>query len=477
MAFAGVTMRRAPAANWIRYNAASASGQAMLGIYADAVKKMMAKSPDDPLSWTFQWYTHAIPTNTTKDAEIKKLFPGPSPARALAEDVWDTCEPHFSQLENNFLPWHRMFVECFEEIVRFVSGHPEFTLPYWDYTDPTHRAMPAEFLKRNDPAWDSLFRGDRNKSANDSDPIDSVPGSLPINLSAMMSDRYDDGGKDAGFCANLDNTPHGSVHVDVGNSFGMGSVPWAANDPIFWLHHCNIDRIWASWNKAGGQNPSDADFKKQPFAFTTVMAGTAARTQIEVGDVLDMKNMLYDYDEYLARPVGSTPFTIPIAALALQANTGLAAASGPISLSAERTTVTLQVRPTGATAPTGQKNLFSSQIRALPPSRRLYLRLNGLQADAEVGAAYDVYLNLPRDGQPSRNSPNYVGTVSFFGTGMHHTMPMGMKKAGRNVSFQVGDTARRVATEVQVPQVTFVPVGEVEAGSAPRITSVQIVSE
>src|SRR6266576_2321642 len=33
----------------------------------------------------------------------------------------------------------------------------------------------------------------------------------------------------------------------------MGSVPTAAQDPIFYLHHCNIDRLWDLWLAQGGQ--------------------------------------------------------------------------------------------------------------------------------------------------------------------------------------------------------------------------------
>ncbi|HKO08858.1 MAG TPA: tyrosinase family protein, partial [Alphaproteobacteria bacterium] len=61
-----------------------------------------------------------------------------------------------------------------------------------------------------------------------------------------------------GFCATLDFGLHGNVHVWVGNNQGMASVPWAANDPIFWMHHCNIDRLWASWNKGNCKNPAYA---------------------------------------------------------------------------------------------------------------------------------------------------------------------------------------------------------------------------
>jgi tyrosinase len=48
---------------------------------------------------------------------------------------------------------------------------------------------------------------------------------------------------------------HNSGHVWVGGS--MMGIPTAPTDPIFWMHHAEIDRIWAEWQIANpGQNPS-----------------------------------------------------------------------------------------------------------------------------------------------------------------------------------------------------------------------------
>lgn len=45
-------------------------------------------------------------------------------------------------------------------------------------------------------------------------------------------------------------TPHNTLHISVGGSGGsMSSVSTAAHDPIFWLHHCNIDRYFYNWMK------------------------------------------------------------------------------------------------------------------------------------------------------------------------------------------------------------------------------------
>lgn len=47
----------------------------------------------------------------------------------------------------------------------------------------------------------------------------------------------------------------------------MGSVPSAAYDPIFFLHHANIDRLWAAWQAThpGSMPAAEASFQLQPF--------------------------------------------------------------------------------------------------------------------------------------------------------------------------------------------------------------------
>lgn len=50
---------------------------------------------------------------------------------------------------------------------------------------------------------------------------------------------------------------HNRVHGWIGGDMGRGHSP---NDPIFFLHHCNVDRIWAFWqSRAGVANYQPAD--------------------------------------------------------------------------------------------------------------------------------------------------------------------------------------------------------------------------
>ena len=52
--------------------------------------------------------------------------------------------------------------------------------------------------------------------------------------------------------------PHNVVHSALGGL--MGDPDTAAQDPIFWLHHANVDRLWNHWIQQGGgrADPSDA---------------------------------------------------------------------------------------------------------------------------------------------------------------------------------------------------------------------------
>jgi tyrosinase len=122
----------------------------MLGIYALAVKAMQEPAinyPPQPQSWTFQAYMHAVPLNPFDPAvsgglwgpalkqRIDDIYGNPADGtpqaawKRAALSCWATCE-HASPY---FTTWHRWYLYYFERICRKLSGHQEFTLPYWNY--------------------------------------------------------------------------------------------------------------------------------------------------------------------------------------------------------------------------------------------------------------------------------------------------------------------------------------------------------
>lgn len=120
------------------------------------------------------------------------------------------------------------------------------------------------------------------------------------------------GGPDTGFShgggtsGNLEQDPHNIIHVVIGGRVpntttrGLMTTPAAAAlDPIFYLHHCNIDRMWAAWNSSGNGNPTEANWLLGPAAigepeFVMPMPnGEWVYTPADVNS-LDLLNYAYD---------------------------------------------------------------------------------------------------------------------------------------------------------------------------------------
>lgn len=123
-------------------------------------------------------------------------------------------------------------------------------------------------------------------------PIDHwttrAPGSNPFARLPRRAEIYDDrrgllaDSDFASFSDRLENF-HDGVHGWVGGD--MGDVTVAAYDPVFFAHHCMIDRLWYLWQVRWGIGripPSLLDLPLIPFGLT-------------VRDVLSVQRLGYEY--------------------------------------------------------------------------------------------------------------------------------------------------------------------------------------
>lgn len=461
---------------FVRHDATSTQGKAMLRIYAQAVQTMRTPpgfTEGNPRSWTFQWYTHMVKESTNKTAELARIYPSPSSWKSLATEMWNTCQSHLGQPENYFLPWHRMFVFYFESIIRKVSGNATFTLPYWNYsvprTDPKHGVIPPEFRMEADPVFDPLFVCKRNSGVNSGTPIDQGQPGDPLSTVALQQCTYGPSGSLQGFCAALDFGLHGNVHVLTGNGQNMGSVPWAAYDPIFWLHHCNIDRLWASWNAAGRKNPTDSTFLNKKFVFAD---SNGTRVEATISNFLDIAALNYRYDRL--EPVTNTcPPTSPTAA----APRKLVTQSAPITLGAAPVRATLTAPPSpAATVP------LATRIENLPAGRRLFIVLRDLRADVQPEVLYHLYLELPAQAPDQTATEHYIGNINFFGSGSGHAHDGhdGEGGADKFYSFDVTDLAKRLKAQgllTDRAELTIAPAGQPASEARPVIGEVSLVEQ
>lgn len=133
-----------------------------------------------------------------------------------------------------FLPWHRDYLRKVEMMGKAIN--PGFFIPYWKWT--TNRAVPP---------WLVTFLPTVKVAGPDITVTRSpgAPASLPTTAQVnaiLLNATY------TGFTAQLEGGPHNTVHTWVGGATGtMSSISTAPADPLFWLHHAMIDKIWADW--------------------------------------------------------------------------------------------------------------------------------------------------------------------------------------------------------------------------------------
>lgn len=462
-----------PAAVVTRWDARSAQGIANLKIYANAVTRMRnaALFPEkNPRSWTFQWYTHQvkglIQNNVQNKADAIQAIYGSTPSawRSLALEMWNTCQAHLGQPENYFLPWHRMYVLYIEQIVRKVTGQASFTLPYWNYSvsGANHGVIPPQFRMPNDPVFGSLYVDKRNPGVNNGQPIDAGQPGNPLNLDALKQCKYGfTSSAVQGFNQTLDFGLHGNVHVLTGNNQNMGRVPWAAYDPIFYLHHCNIDRLWASWNAdPNRKNPNDAGFLNKTFVFAN---GDGVRVTPSISSVLNITTLGYKYDRL--EPL--TPANCPPPGGLAAATRKLVASKVPrIPLGPGPIRASLEAPPSAqASVPLGDR------ITHLNPDRRLYLVVNDLQTDGAPGTVYHLYLELPPHAG-STWTQYWVGTINFFAAEHRH-------EGGNpvSVSFDITDLAKRLKAQGRLgvkAELTIAPQGTPASEAKPTVGEVAL---
>lgn len=192
-----------------------------------------------------------------------------------------------------FLPWHRAYLYLFEKALQDQA--PGVTLPWWDWTAGHAEGIPDAYAKRSvggrkNPLFDSPIQPSGRENPRQTRTVRSpgAPGSLPEpgEVSEILENR-----DFLTFQTQLESI-HDGVHVWVGGT--MESIAIAAYDPVFWAHHCMIDRLWYLWqlrHPGAGIPARLLDRALAPFPLT-------------VRDTLDVTRLGYDYAASTAAAAG-----------------------------------------------------------------------------------------------------------------------------------------------------------------------------
>ena len=303
-----------------------------------------------------------------------------------------------------FLAWHRGFIHRFEAKLREISGDASLVLPYWNYYDSP--AIPPEFL---DPA-SPLYRGDRTGT--------DVSGALSYDAFADTVLRFQRG-KTHAFETIIESRPHNLVHNLIGGA--MSSIRISPRDPVFWVHHANIDRLWVAWLKAGGG-------RKEPLTTNTYWSGNlyygpavAGMPRVWTADTTTYLGYHYD-DETMPTQSSS-------AALATSAMSGSATPLRPATrvsvpfgksraLSLDEQSLNVDVALSATDAARVRSLMLQPAAAGSAGDGPVRVVLDGVHLTGlghKGGYFYNVYLNLPAQPGTGKAAGAYLlGSVGAF---------------------------------------------------------------
>jgi tyrosinase len=164
--------------------------------------------------------------------------------------------PNLSQAHSapGFLPWHRAYLLDLERELQAID--PSVALPYWRFDQPAPKVFTRDFLGESDTNGTVHFR---NGNPLEFWKTDSTPG-ISRTPDFPTSQAPPNPMKEASTLAlgnqfrafrSMEGDPHGFAHTSFGGF--IHDPPTAAKDPLFFLLHCNVDRLWAKWQRQNGR--------------------------------------------------------------------------------------------------------------------------------------------------------------------------------------------------------------------------------
>ncbi|MGH8614077.1 MAG: tyrosinase family protein [Gammaproteobacteria bacterium] len=365
-------------------------------------------------------------------ADLKSLKAGVAAMKKLAKDspndgrgwikqafIHGDCD-RFTKCQHGnwyFAPWHRSFIYYFEELVRFYSKDESFALPYWDWSR-TH-SVPGSFYGSGNPLDDDVSIRDicrgaptagRGRAAGDQfsqADLDTFVGPAVINGIQQNPDFATYGGANPGAGA-LERTPHNFIHRWVGGTkFSNMVQTFSPLDPIFWMHHCNIDRLYSNWLARSKHNPPpEAAWQKKSFNDFYDRNGNQAGSQFTCGMTVDSTVMGYVYDQAL---------DLPMALAAAGARARVPTTPKVLeTLAATEAKVSAGVLSFLAKAPTRNSRQLMNAAVSGAERYVVRLRIEGVKTPARQNTGVHVFIGSGITPETPISAPGYVGSFTFF---------------------------------------------------------------
>ena len=456
------------AAKYTRYSVTSPEGQKMLASYAKGVEAMLKLPANHPQNWFRNAFIHLMdcPHGNWWFYVWHRGYLGffERTIRALSGDAnfalpyWDWTEtPQIPDglFDGVLTPADKAFQPYTGNLAVFTSFIKPALTDYWNSLVPAQRAQldvrgyktfdnlwndvtgfnpspainagisgnqafaitcGARYLSRDNPKLDT-------RTAYDVSPFVILAGLLPtdfynpenyLSFTSSKTPSHNTQPDGATKFSTLEGMPHNKVHNCIGGVGPLDPGPYgnmtnflSPVDPIFFLHHSNMDRLWDVWTrKQKALNlpylPPQPDLKTlsdEPFLFYVDGQGNPVPNG-KAGDYLSTDVFEYDYTPGFGEKVIATPGPVASAKPAPRQKGN-----------AKGNTATVAV-PRAALA----AHLNDAQPRPLTAQMTL-------PSPGAAGArSFDVLVNAPGNVTEGADSPFYAGTIAFFGAMTHMNM-------------------------------------------------------
>jgi tyrosinase len=455
------------AAKYRRYNVTSPEGQKMLASYAKGVEAMLKLPADHPQNWFRNAFIHLLDCphgnwwfyvwHRGYLGYLERTIRALSGDNSFAIPYWDWTE--LKQIPDGMFdgaltPTDKAFEPYTGNLALFTSF---LKLPLTGYWNSLSSAQHAQLDVRGYKAFDDLWNdvtglnpsplvnagisgneafaitcGARylsrdnpkldDKTAYNVSPFVIYSGLLPtdfynaenyLSFTSSKTPSHNTQPTKATKFSVLEGLPHNKVHNYIGGVGPLDPGPYgnmtnflSSVDPIFFLHHSNMDRLWDVWTRKQQRLnlpylPTGQDLKnlsEEPFLFYADGKGNYVGPS-KAGEYLSTDVFDYDYEPGFGESVVQPPSNeIPVKKSAPPVKGVVKGNVGSVVLSLAAV----------------QRHLTDPFPRPLVVEITLP-RPGGISTRRE----FDVLVNAPPGvTQVSVDSPYYAGTIAFFGSMM-----------------------------------------------------------
>ncbi|KAJ1657858.1 hypothetical protein IWQ61_002802 [Dispira simplex] len=204
-----------------------------------------------------------------------------------------------------FFPFHRLFIRKFEEQLQKIN--PSVVLAYWDWSidsaDPSSSPIWDTYGGTGTGADQCVTTGQFANWQVQYDLNGTQPHCLrrnfnrgttlgPVFPPEYLEQTSRDTNNYTDWWNTLERGPHGIVHGFIGGDMLDMASP---NDPVFWLHHTFLDKLWSEWqdkNTVTDRAYSGNNMDGTPALLTDQIPGYPGTT---VADVFDTTSRLLCY--------------------------------------------------------------------------------------------------------------------------------------------------------------------------------------